>query len=71
MTHEPGAQIIDAGAVTVWIASFAQILPSIAALLSIIWFAIRIIESDTVQGLLGDWGWIKKENKNGVAKDQD
>lgn len=61
--HEPTANYLDYGALTIWIASVAQILPSIAALLSIIWFAIRIAESATVQQMLGRFRWIK-EKKN-------
>lgn len=68
MPNEPTANIIDAGAITIWIASLSQILPSIAALLSIIWFVIRIIESETAQKLLGRYGWLKKEMKNGSNK---
>lgn len=36
--------------------SLASILPAVAALLTIIWTTIRIIETDTVQGLLGRKG---------------
>jgi chromate transport protein ChrA len=69
MTNEPSAHYLDLGAVTVWLASLAQILPSIAAMLSVIWFAIRILESQTVQQLLGSYAWIR--SKNGPAKDSD
>lgn len=62
--HEPTANVIDASAVTIWIASFAQILPSVAAFLSVIWFAIRIVESETVQGMLGSYAWIKKGDRH-------
>lgn len=68
MPNEPTANVIDVGAITIWIASLSQVLPSIAALLSIIWFVIRIIESETVQQMLGRAGWIRpkaKETKNG------
>lgn len=62
------AHVLDLGAVTIWIASLAQILPSIAALLSIIWFLVRIMESQTFQLMLGKYSWMKqKENKNGEA----
>lgn len=69
MTSEPGVNIIDAGAVTVWIASFAQVLPSIAAILSILWFLIRIFESDSVQAMLGKYAWLNKETRHGKDKD--
>ena len=68
MTHEPSAHYLDVGAVTLWIASLAKILPSIAALLSIIWFLIRIAESETVQQLLGQYRWMKQK---GESNDQD
>ena len=43
----------DIGSVGVILASIADWFPSIASLLSIIWFLIRIYESRTVQELLG------------------
>jgi len=43
----------DLAAVGVTIASIASWLPSIATLLSIIWFALRIWESDTVREWTG------------------
>lgn len=59
---------LDLGAVTIWLASLAQILPSIAALLSIVWFVVRILESATFQLLLGRHAWMKqKETKDGEA----
>lgn len=65
MTHDnPGANYLDAGAVLLWIASLANFLPSIAALLSIIWLLIRIAESETVQQMLGSWRWIRDKRTN-------
>lgn len=46
----------DIGSVGVILASIADWFPSIASLLSIVWFLIRIYESRTVQGLLGRKG---------------
>lgn len=43
----------DIVSVSVVIATLAQILPSIAALFTVIWTAIRIYETATVQGWLG------------------
>lgn len=63
MTHEPGANVLDGGAILLWIASLANFLPSIAALLSIIWFLIRIAESETVQQMLGQYRWMKEKGK--------
>jgi hypothetical protein len=36
--------------------SLAHLLPSVAAILTIVWTCIRIYETDTVQGLLGKRG---------------
>lgn len=60
MTSEPSAHYIDIGAVTVWVASLTNVLPSVAALLSIVWFIIRIVESETFQQALGKYRWIKE-----------
>lgn len=38
---------------TVVIGALAQVLPSIASLFTVVWMAIRIVETDTVQRLLG------------------
>jgi hypothetical protein len=48
---EPVNRTIDGGAALIAIGTLAQVLPSIAALLTIIWLAIRIWESDTVRGV--------------------
>lgn len=44
----------DAVSVATVIATLAQWLPAIAALFTIIWTGIRIVETDTVQKLLGN-----------------
>lgn len=46
---EPG----DAAAYAIVLGAVANILPSIATFLSILWLALRIWESDTVRGLTG------------------
>jgi chromate transport protein ChrA len=43
----------DAISIATVVGTLAQILPSIAALLTIVWTLLRIIETDTVQGWLG------------------
>jgi len=48
---EPTKHLADAGAAVIAIGTLAQVLPSIAALLTILWLLIRIWESDTVRGL--------------------
>jgi hypothetical protein len=42
----------DVLSIATLLGSLASLLPAIAALLTIIWTIIRIIETDTVQGLL-------------------
>lgn len=48
---EPVNRVIDGGAALIALGTLAQVLPSIAALLTIFWLAIRIWESDTVRGV--------------------
>jgi hypothetical protein len=55
--NEHTKSIIDWTSVGVAFGSLLQILPSIAAALSILWTVIRIYETKTVQG------WIKKRGK--------
>jgi len=43
----------DAGSISAALASFFKILPEIAALLGVVWLAIRIWESDTMCKLTG------------------
>lgn len=47
---KPAGDIISIG---VAVATFVSWLPSIAALLTIVWTCIRIYETETVQGWLG------------------
>lgn len=53
MTNDPKTAV-DASAVAVAGLSWAQLLPNIAAIFSIVWLAIRIYETRTVQK------WLKK-----------
>lgn len=50
---ESAKHIGDALSVVTVIGTLAQILPSIAALFTIVWTSVRIYETDTVQKLLG------------------
>jgi hypothetical protein len=52
MNEEP-KQILDLAAATTGIASLAAWLPPIAAVFTIVWYGIRIWESDTVKELRG------------------
>lgn len=45
--------LIDAASVATVLGTLVEMLPSIAALFTIVWTAIRIYETDTVQGLIG------------------
>lgn len=50
---ESAKHIGDAVSVITVVGTLAQWLPSIAALFTIVWTGIRIVETDTVQKLLG------------------
>lgn len=51
MTDEKS--FIDWGAVSIAAATLFEFLPAFASLLSVIWLALRIYETDTVQRILG------------------
>lgn len=59
--HDTIKPIVDAVSVVTVVGTLMEILPSIAALFTIVWTAIRIYETDTVQYLLGR---KRKENGN-------
>jgi|TARA_R110000823_G_scaffold181874_1_gene314177 hypothetical protein len=48
--------VLDVGAAVVVGLSWTQILPNVAAILSIVWFIIRICETKTVRK------WFKKDD---------
>ncbi len=50
--EEPTKQIIDAASVATMIGSLGSLLPPVAALFTIVWTAIRIYETETVQRVL-------------------
>jgi len=50
--HEAAKTVMDAVSVVTVIGTLAQILPAIAAVFTIIWTAIRIYETKTVQSFL-------------------
>ena len=52
MTDESAKHAVDAVSVATTVATLAGILPAIAALFTIVWTAIRIYESKTVQDYL-------------------
>ncbi len=53
--HETAKHVIDGAAASITVATFFGWLPTVAAVLTIIWTAIRIWESDTVQKFIGRW----------------
>ena len=56
---EHAKHILDAVSILTVVGALVDILPSIAALITIIWTGIRIWETKTVQS------WIKRNAKNG------
>jgi FtsH-binding integral membrane protein len=51
--HETAKAITDAASVVTVVGTLADILPSIAAIFTIIWTGFRIYETQTVQNWLG------------------
>ena len=62
-------QVIDFASIFTMLGTFGSILPPIAALFTIVWTAIRIYETDTVQGLAGRKR--KRDAKGWFVKDDD
>lgn len=59
--HDTAKNVADALSLVTVIGTLVDVLPSIAAIISIIWTSIRIWETDTVQAWLGR----SKEKDNG------
>ena len=51
--HETTKHIVDAFSIATMLGTLMQWLPSVAALVTIVWTSIRIYETKTVQGWLG------------------
>ena len=51
--NESGKHVGDALSIATVVGTLAQVLPSLAAIFTIIWTGIRIFETDTVQKLFG------------------
>lgn len=51
--HEVAKQLLDVLSVATVVGAIVDVLPSIAALFTIIWTGLRIWETDTVRGLTG------------------
>jgi hypothetical protein len=56
--HDTVKHAVDALSVVTVLGTLMEFLPSIAALFTIIWTAIRIYETNTVQG------WLNKEKRD-------
>ena len=50
---ETSKHVVDALSVVTVLGTLVEMLPSIAALFTIVWTSIRIWETDTVRGLTG------------------
>lgn len=53
--QEGTKQLLDAASVVTVIGTLMDILPTVAALFTIVWSGIRIYESDTFQHILKHW----------------
>ena len=65
MTHEKieaAKHVVDGLSVTTVLGALVGLLPSIAALFTIVWTALRIYESPTIQG----WLTKQKSKKDGI-----
>ena len=54
--NETVKHFVDTASIATVVGTLTHMLPSIAALFSIVWSAIRIYETDTIQS------WIKKDD---------
>jgi hypothetical protein len=58
---ETGKHVGDAVSIVTVVGTLAQVLPSLAAIFTIIWTGIRILETDTVRKLLGKDKDVKED----------
>ena len=58
---ETGKHIGDAVSIVTVVGTLAQVLPSLAAIFTIVWTGIRIFETSTVQKLLGKDKDVKED----------
>jgi hypothetical protein len=54
--HETAKHVVDALSILTVVGTLVEMLPSIAAIFTIVWTGIRIWETETVQNLLGRKG---------------
>ena len=62
-------QVVDTFSVATMVGTIAGLLPALAALLTIVWTAIRIWETDTVQDLFSKRR--KRDKKGRFVKEND
>ena len=55
-THETAKNVVDALSIMTVVGTLAEMLPSVAAIFTIVWTAIRIWETETVKNLFGRKG---------------
>jgi hypothetical protein len=55
-SHETAKHVVDALSILTVVGTLVEMLPSIAAIFTIVWTAIRIWETETVQNLFGRKG---------------
>jgi hypothetical protein len=58
---ETGKHVGDAVSIVTVVGTLAQVLPSIAAIFTIVWTSIRIYETSTVRKLLGKDKDVKED----------
>ena len=58
---ETGKHVGDAVSIVTVVGTLAQVLPSIAAIFTIVWTSIRIYETETIQKLLGKVKDVKED----------
>ena len=54
--HETAKHVVDALSILTVVGTLVEMLPSIAAIFTIVWTAIRIWETETVQSMFGRKG---------------
>jgi hypothetical protein len=59
--HETAKTTVDAISIVTVVGTLAEVLPAVAALFTIIWTALRIYETDTIQKLLGKGKDVKED----------
>jgi len=61
LEHETAKTTVDAISIVTVVGTLAEVLPAVAALFTIIWTALRIFETDTIQKLIGKDKNVKED----------